>query len=304
MKTELTKCLGYITLALACYLPFTLSAQEEYTSEDNLTGGHLTKENELEARIVLKNQMLATHHKTAQVPTATVLMIHGWAGQMDEVGDFYKRLAQQLAVQNIASLRINIRGEGEQAASNYTLTSTFSSRVEDALTGLAFLKDRYGELPIGVVGFSLGGATAIALAGKRPNDIESLVLWSSADTPSVVVKNLLNDEQRVQVERDGKTVLEEWVDLTVTKRHYDGFFVDDIFPAFRKYEGALLTIRGTQDYLPDIDKRILNTASGHMEEAHYISGADHIFNVLDANATYDERVLNKTVKWFVSTLSP
>ncbi|MEM0911370.1 MAG: alpha/beta fold hydrolase [Pseudomonadota bacterium] len=257
----------------------------------------------LEERILLKNNVIATHYKTTHAPKAAVLMIHGWAGQMDEVGDMYKRLAKTLADRNIASLRVNIRGESEQAESGYTLTSTFSSRVEDAFTGFEFLQMQYPENPLGVVGFSLGGSTAIALVGKKAKDIDSLVLWSSAGNPSEVVNNLLTPAQRDHVLQYGKVILNEWVDLTVTKKHYEGFFVSDIFPAFDEYTGALLTIRGTEDYLQDIDKMILSRASDALEEARYISGADHIFNVFDPNTSYDQRVLEQTVQWFSTTLN-
>ncbi|MBT5052887.1 MAG: hypothetical protein HOM69_06655, partial [Gammaproteobacteria bacterium] len=48
-----------------------------------------------------------------------VIMIHGWSGQKDEVGDLFKRQAEALAERNIASLRMNIRGESEREATNY-----------------------------------------------------------------------------------------------------------------------------------------------------------------------------------------
>ncbi len=252
--------------------------------------------------VILDNEMIATHHQPSDTPKASVLMVHGWAGQMNEVGDFYKRLASLLADQNIASLRINIRGESEQAATNYTLTSTFSSRVTDAKTGLSFLKQTYPDIKTGVVGFSLGGATAIALAGEKNNEIDSLVLWSSADTPAEVVKNLLDAQQTKQLEEGNNVVMNAWVDITITPQHFKGFFVSDIFPSFGAYSGALMTIRGTEDYLPDIDRKILDVAAGDIEESRYISGADHIFNVLDPNETYDDRVLHQTIQWFIDTL--
>ena len=71
-----------------------------------------------DTRIVLANDMVASHHFAAGTAKSAVLMIHGWAGQMDEVGDMYKHLAQRLSDQGIASIRINIRGESEREATN------------------------------------------------------------------------------------------------------------------------------------------------------------------------------------------
>lgn len=252
--------------------------------------------------LILKNQMQAIHTKALGETKASVLLIHGWGGQMNEVGNLYKDLAAQLSNEGIASLRINIRGESEQELSNYTLTSTFSSRVEDAKNGFHFLKNTYKDLPLGLVGFSLGGSTAMALVGNYPEQFKSIVLWSSAGNPKDIARTLFDDEQRKIINKTGSIILNEWVDITVTKEHLDGFTSDDIFIPFSKYKGALLCIRGTEDHIPDIDRKIIETAKGEVKEIRYIAGADHIFNVLEEEETYSERVLTQTVSWFKQTL--
>ena len=255
-----------------------------------------------DTRIVLANDMIASHHPATGRAKSAVLMIHGWAGQMDEVGDMYKHLAQKLSKQGIASVRINIRGESEREATNYTLTSTFGSRVVDAKTGLDFLHNTYPDLPKGVVGFSLGASTAIALAGNYPKQISSMVLWSAAGNPDTVVESLLSAEQRRQVLETGSVVFQDWEALTITKQHFLGLIGYDIFTPFRAYTGALLCIRGTEDTLPDIDRKIIDTASSELEEYRHISGADHIFDAFNPNAKFSERVLVQTVTWLVDTL--
>jgi len=115
---------------------------------------------------------------SAITPKAAVLLLHGWTGHRDEVGDLFKRTAAQLVAQNIASLRIDFRGEGER--NGHRLTSTFATRIADAEAGLAFLQQHYPNTKIGVLGFSLGGATALAVVGRQPEAVQSLVLWSTA----------------------------------------------------------------------------------------------------------------------------
>ena len=41
-----------------------------------------------------------------------VVMVHGWSGVLDEVGDLYARQASQLADRGISSIRMQIQGEG------------------------------------------------------------------------------------------------------------------------------------------------------------------------------------------------
>lgn len=257
---------------------------------------------DINTHILLENNMQAIYVKPPDKVTASVLLIHGWAGQMNEVGDLYKHLAKLLEAQGIATLRINIRGESEREKSNYTLTSTFKSRVEDATNGLNYLRRKHPNTPLGMVGFSLGGSTAMALTGLYPQAIDSVVLWSTGGNPKSVATNLFTEQEQAQITQKGQILLSKWVDITVTKAHLEGFNHPDVIKPLSKYKGALLCIRGSNDYIPDIDREILNVASGETKESLHIIGADHIFNVLDTQKNYDERVLQHTVHWFTNTL--
>jgi alpha-beta hydrolase superfamily lysophospholipase len=116
--------------------------------------------------------------KDVEAADRVVLLYHGWTGKMDEVGDLYKRLAHQLGEAGIASLRIDFRGEGER--NGHRLTSTFATRIADGEAALAFVQKELPKAKVGIVGFSLGGATALAVTGRNATKITSLVLWSSS----------------------------------------------------------------------------------------------------------------------------
>ena len=259
-----------------------------------------------ELRLVLANEMIATEtlpsNLTRAETTAAVLLVHGWAGQMDEVGDIYKQLAAQLAKQGIASLRINIRGESEREASNFLMTSTFESRVTDAQTGLGYLQTNYANAKFGVVGFSLGGATALKLIGDNPLALNSLVLWSTVGDPGTMFKDL-TAEQKQQVMQDDSVTLPRWVDVTITKEHYLGYKGYDVLTPLKAYRGAILSIRGSEDYLVPAEREIFAAASATPEFSWTIEGADHILNVYDQpNPGYGEQVVQATVKFMVSHL--
>lgn len=70
---------------------------------------------------------------------AWVVMVHGWSGVLDEVGDLYLRQADRLASEGISSIRVQIQGEGDALARGEPLNSTFSSRVADARSALQWV---------------------------------------------------------------------------------------------------------------------------------------------------------------------
>lgn len=238
---------------------------------------------------------------SAITPKAAVLLLHGWTGHRDEVGDLFKRTAAQLVAQNIASLRIDFRGEGER--NGHRLTSTFATRIADAEAGLAFLQQHYPETKIGVLGFSLGGATALAVVGRQPEAVQSLVLWSTAGdlAADFFTQPDLRTATREAMEK-GEAIHESWAKLTITRKHLNGMLGYDLFGPLASYQGALLGIRGSDDYLPAYESRILEAANGSIEEATVIGGADHIFNAFDPSSTHDERAITLTSRWFAETL--
>lgn len=235
-------------------------------------------------------------------PHAAVLLIHGWADHMDGVGNLNKRLAASLAEQGIASLRVNMRGESEREKTNYRLTSTFASRIEDSEAGLAFLQKTNPQLPLGIVGFSLGGSTALAVTGRNASSINSLVLWSTALHPDAVISNPLYADAYREALTNGEAVIPAWVDLTITREHIVGMLGYDVLSGLKEYRGALLSIRGSEDYLPRHEDTIMAAASGIREEFRIIGGADHIFQTLDPNSVYDEIAIDATTDWLVDTL--
>ncbi|MDP5029880.1 MAG: alpha/beta hydrolase [Paraglaciecola sp.] len=259
-----------------------------------------------EQQVTLKNGLLAIHNDGVVTGQNTkvkgaVLLIHGWASQMNEVGDMFQHLAAELADHGYASLRINIRGESERELTQYTLTSTFASRIDDAQTGLNYLRQTYPQEQIGVVGFSLGGSTALALVGKNPQAIKSVVLWSSAGDPADLMTEMSPALiQQVLTEGEGK--MQSWVELTITRQHLLGLLGYDVFTPLKNYYGALLSIRGSDDFVKPQENSIFAATHAQPQEFYLLSGADHIFHVLDPQKNYAKRVIAHTLHWFTQTL--
>ena len=230
-----------------------------------------------------------------------VIMIHGWSGQKDEVGDLFKRQAQALAERNIASLRMNIRGESEREATNYRLTSTFVSRVQDAQAGVDWAIEHHPLLPIGLLGFSYGGATAMELISQEPAQYQSLVLWSSILNPNELLLDQPAEPLRQALET-GEGAIQDWTTLLITRAHVLGMIGFDPLRGLPQYRGALLSLRGSEDSVPQHDPEILKQAGGKRLEYRILQGADHIFNAVDPTKRYGARIIEQTAVWFEQTL--
>lgn len=238
--------------------------------------------------------------KTRAAPRKAVLLLHGWNGHMDEVGDLYLDLANQLAERGIASLRFNFSGEGERV--DYVVTSTLDSRIAETRQAFEFMRARFPGATYGVNGFSLGGLTAMAVIGEQPAWFDSLVLWSAAEE----MRNSSDvgyTRAAKQAMREGTGVYTTWTTITLTREFLSSFVAVNVGQNLAKFEGSLLAIRGDQDFLPAVDPQWMKISPATEKRFILLGGADHIFNVLeDPRPVYGAQVIKETVDWFERTL--
>lgn len=111
-------------------------------------------------------QLVAWYHR-APDSTCAVIFVHGRDGcRGDELRNPTFRLAQRFVAQGISVLMLDLRGHGE--SDHARLTFGHHERY-DVLGAVDFLLGRgYQPTRIGVLGASMGGASAIAAAAEEP----------------------------------------------------------------------------------------------------------------------------------------
>ena len=229
-----------------------------------------------------------------------VLLLHGWNADMNEVGNLYADLAEKLAERGVASFRISFSGEGTRTG--YVVSSTFDSRVGEAEAALKFMQEKFPEASLGVQGYSLGGLTAMGLVGRYPDTFKTMVLWAAAAEMRINGDDAYDAAVRKAM-KEGSAVYKDWTDITLTREFISGFVGVNVESNLTRYTGALLTIRGDQDFLPGRDPEWLKLAPTDDKAFILIGGADHIFHVLDTpKPGYSAQLLDYTTDWFDRTL--
>lgn len=270
----------FLLVAATLGLMRAMSAEDRVDLGDGLNGAWITPDTRWDGR--------------------TALLLHGFADDMDGAGDLYRRLASDLAGAGIASLRLNLRGEGDRHRTN--LLSTFHTRLADATNGLLWLAGRPGvdRSRVAVVGWSLGGATAAAAAATWPERVRCLVFWSTV-SGDLGARFREGDFGRTAEEAAragiGTLEIQGWKTVTLRREFFDSYQGVRFEELLSRYPGPFLSVRGSADYLPAVEPDLVKLPGKTPREAQVLGGADHIFNVFSPDSPHARRVREATVDW-------
>jgi len=134
-------------------------------------------------------------------PRAAALFAHCFTCSKQSLAA--SRIAAALAARGIATLRFDFTGLGESGG-DFAAT-TFASNVDDLVAAAAALAQR-GLPPALLVGHSLGGAAAIAAAG-RIEGVAAVATLAAPSEPGHVLKSLGADLARIESEGTAEVTL-------------------------------------------------------------------------------------------------
>lgn len=251
---------------------------------------------------------------STETETPLVVMCHGFTGNRDGDGHF-QPLADTLAKNGIASIRIDFAGNGESTEpfTAYTLESIY----DDIESAIGYMRDSYTIGAVGLVGHSMGGR---AVSLHLSDAITAAALWSPANGNGLDGLEFLNDtpEGREQMRADaaetGEYALSGW-NVTISSDFIEQ--MDKSHPAdgIRNYSGALLlafaggdldllsqtTIDDTLQAAQDRGTDFVNLY-GQFEDAthNYAAQSGNTAETAEISA----RLENQTAEFFIGALLP
>lgn len=185
-----------------------------------------------------------------------------------------RRIAAEMEREGIAVLRFDFTGlgssEGEFSSTN------FSTNVADLVSAADYLREHY-EAPSALIGHSLGGAAALAVAGQIPEVRAVATIGAPADV-SHVLKNLGSSLD--EIEKNG----EAEVDLAGRRFRVAKSFVEDaraqkLADAIGTMRKPLLILHAPRDETVGIDNATeIFKAAKHPKSFISLDDADHLLS--------------------------
>ncbi len=238
--------------------------------------------------------------QSVEFPSASGATLHGWlvAGQPGKGvvvlmhGVHANRLAlvtraQFLSHAGYSVLLFDFQGHGESAGTNITF-GFLESR--DATAAVNFIREKYPRDKIGVIGVSLGAASA--LLAEPPLPVNALVLESSYPT----IYQAVEDRLVIRFGALGKLATPL---LTCQLKPRLGIGLDDLKPIerARKIFTPKFFIAGTADRdttLPE--SQALFDAAAEPKQIWLVEGAAHVDMLSFSKTEYEKRVLDFLAK--------
>lgn len=231
-----------------------------------------------------------------------VLLLHGFTGSRDELeipsaGEgIFARAARMWADRGMASLRIDYRFNGE--SDGEFADSTLHAHVADGLAALDFLAadGRVDADRLAVVGWSMGGAVASAVAARSDRDVGALALWAPGSNMAAAVTLLFGAEKiregLANGEQATRYTLPWGAEIELKAAFIESLFKLDPPAELSGYAGPLFVAVGTEDDVvfpqPAAGQVLIDYHRGESEL--WVRPMDHVFNAFAGVDQVDELI--------------
>lgn len=231
-----------------------------------------------------------------------VLLLHSFGGSRDErkipaVNEgVYARAARVWAQQGIASLRIDYRFTG--ASDGNPADATLDAHTADGLAAFDYLAHtgRVDASRMAVVGWSMGGAVATAVAGRTSHKLAAVALWNPATNMGASFPLLWGADKIKEALNSGDKPITLPMLGGEPAKLKSSFFVSllTLVPAaeISRYAGPLFVAVGTKDDIvfpqPALGQSLISYHPG--ENELFVRPMDHFFNMFQTENQVDELI--------------
>lgn len=231
-----------------------------------------------------------------------ILLLHGFTGSRNELEipavkeRIFARAARMWAEKGVASLRIDFMGSGDSEG-DYADT-TMEGQVKQALAALDFLAaaPEVDKDKLALVGWSMGGAVATAVAGRTEQDLDAVALWAAGTNMAASMTFFLGPEVMKKGLTAGDTAVEgnlPWGGKVSLKGpFFQSLYLFDPVAEIAEYDGPLLVAVGTKDDVifpqPAAGQVLLDYHDG--DEELIVWEMDHAFNAFVNAETVDKLI--------------
>ncbi|MEM1260943.1 MAG: alpha/beta fold hydrolase [Pseudomonadota bacterium] len=244
-------------------------------------------------------------------PVPLVLLIHGHGGTRHEAGGF-TQVAQRLADNGIASIRMDFPGCGESTES--WINNNLTNMLTDVRAAEAFAIAR-GNIDtdrIGLLGFSMGGRIALLLA-DRQSRYPALALWApSATNGGAHLVDYLGGpasyrKMKEQARNQGFAPYTTFwgQDQRLGYQWFTDLEKSRPMDAVSRYRGDLFVLWGDLDTVvkPEIAEAVLSHANAARSRKRYVVfGADHGLGLFDGNDVAVRQTVDETATFLTRSL--
>lgn len=222
-------------------------------------------------------------------PLPVVIMLHGTASNKNEVGNLFKRLAEKLAKQNVASIRFDFAGSGASSV-DYKVYD-LESAVNDVVNVHQFIQQQkqLEHKSIHLLGFSQGGLIAQLAAVNEILPVASMVTWSSVAGDGIgSFEQFFAQYEQEAISNGFAEIKYPWLDKPLNFSHqwFEQIRNNTSLTQLATYQGALLAIAGDADKTVPWQNSLslIKGAKQAQTSLYLIKNANHIFNVLAENS--------------------